>query len=373
MYVLRLPVVATLLALSLTTSKAEVGKITEQTGPTEIQRLREVIPGSLTVGLEMKDAIVTANARAGITFRDNTRVQMTEQSKLIIDTFVYDPAASDAGKLSMKAAFGTVKYASGQIARSNPQEVKIETPTASIGVRGTDFTMTVDELGRSLIILLPSCPTGFRSVERDCVTGKIIVTTDMGEEILDRPFQSTVTTSREKNPSKSVILKLDPSDISNMLILTPPKVEEQQTKVMQKQVKTALDINYLDQNFLDTSGMLDNMLAYTVLDVNRLNTNFLFNMLDLLNQILLDNALDEFSKTGNMLPNYTKINKVLGLQYAVDGDTLMLYKESPISDYVELRFNKYRDGTLNLTQNSIALTQKINRGSSTNITIKQGQ
>ena len=142
---------------------------------------------------------------------------------------------------------------------------------------------------------------------------------------------------------------------------------------MQKQVKTALDINYLDQNFLDTSGMLDNMLAYTVLDVNRLNTNFLFNMLDLLNQILLDNALDEFSKTGNMLPNYTKINKVLGLQYAVDGDTLMLYKESPISDYVELRFNKYRDGTLNLTQNSIALTQKINRGSSTNITIKQGQ
>ena len=369
---LRLPVVAILLVLSLTTSKAEIGKITEQTGPTEIQRLREVIPSALAVGLEMKDVVVTANARAGITFKDDTRVQMTEQSKLVIDTFVYDPTASDAGKLSMKAAFGTVRYASGQIAKANPQEVKIDTPTASIGVRGTDFTMTVDELGRSLIILLPSCPTGFKNIDKDCTTGKIIVTTDMGEEILDRPFQSTVTSSREKNPSKSVILKLDPSEINNMLILTPPKVEEQTKIIGPKQQKTALDINYLDQNFLDTSGMLDSMLTYTVLDSNRLDTSFLFNMLDLLNQILLDNALDEFAKTGNMLPNYTKVNKVLGLRYSVDGDTLVLYKESPISDYVELRFNKYRDGTLNLSQNSMALTQKINKGSSTTITIKQG-
>ena len=52
---------------------------------------------------------------------------------------------------------GTVRYASGQIAKANPQQVGIQTPTATIAVRGTDFSMTVDEVGQSLVMLVPSC------------------------------------------------------------------------------------------------------------------------------------------------------------------------------------------------------------------------
>ena len=85
-----------------------------------------------------------------------TRVDVTEHSKLVIDEFVYDPNKK-TGKLSLKASLGTVRYASGQIAKNNPTSIKITTPTATIGVRGTDFSMTVDELGSSTIILLPSC------------------------------------------------------------------------------------------------------------------------------------------------------------------------------------------------------------------------
>ena len=60
------------------------------------------------------------------------------------------------GSLSLKATLGTVDM-SGQIAKNSKQNVKISTPTATIAVRGTDFAMTIDEIGGSTIVLLPSC------------------------------------------------------------------------------------------------------------------------------------------------------------------------------------------------------------------------
>jgi len=365
-------VVVILLTSSLTISKADVGKITEQTGPTEIQRNKESIPAALQSPIEMNDSVVTANARVGITFKDDTKVQITEQSKLLIDSFVFDPAKSDAGKVSMKAVFGSVRYASGAIAHANPENVKIETPTATIGVRGTDFTMTVDELGRSLIILLPSCPVGYKNIEKDCKTGAINVHTDGGDVYMNKPFQATLAVAKEKNPSKPVILKLDPADISNMLILTPPK-EVVKEVVIESKPKTALDINFLDQKFLDTTGMLDNELNYTGLDVNRLDTNFLVNMIDVLNQILLQNMLDAFNATGNMLPNYQKAAQPLGLKYTLDGDKLILYKENPTGDFAQVTLNKNNSNiVLNLDQGDNKIQQQVNKGGTTVINIKQG-
>ena len=104
------------------------------------------------------DIVKTGNGKTGIEFLDETRVDVTQHSKLIIDEFVYDPN-TQTGALSLKASLGTVRYASGQIAKNSKQNVKISTPTATIAVRGTDFAMTIDELGSSTIILLPSCNT----------------------------------------------------------------------------------------------------------------------------------------------------------------------------------------------------------------------
>ena len=106
----------------------------------------------------MQDTVKTGNGTTAIKFLDDTRVDVTKHSKLIIDEFVYDPNTQTGG-LTLKAALGTVKYASGQIAKTSKQNIKIQTPTATIGVRGTDFTMTIDEVGSSTIILLPSCDT----------------------------------------------------------------------------------------------------------------------------------------------------------------------------------------------------------------------
>ena len=60
-----------------------------------------------------------------------------------------------------------MRYASGQIAKKYKQNVKIRTPSATIGVRGTDFMMTVDEFGGSMITLLPSCNTGSNAFWRN--------------------------------------------------------------------------------------------------------------------------------------------------------------------------------------------------------------
>jgi hypothetical protein len=145
------------LAIVATSCEASVGTITEQVNsPPQIQRAKSTLTGAKGTGVEMADSINTKQGKIGIVFADDTKVQVNENSKLVIDEFVYDPKNKDSGKLALNMASGTVRYASGAIAHNNPNKVAINTPTATVAVRGTDFTATVDELGESTIILLPS-------------------------------------------------------------------------------------------------------------------------------------------------------------------------------------------------------------------------
>jgi hypothetical protein len=206
-----------------------VGKLTEVTGPTQVSRASTKIEGKVDVGIEIDDTIETLKSRVGITFEDGTRVQCTEFSKLVIDTFVYDPS-SGKGKLAMKATMGTVRYASGLIAKNNKEEVKVKTPTASISVRGTDFSMTVDELGRSLVILLPSQPQFGPSV-----VGQITVSNGLGTVVLTKAYQATFVASSSVVPSSPVLLNFDDeSKVNNMLLIDTPKNVTQAAKEAKK-------------------------------------------------------------------------------------------------------------------------------------------
>lgn len=312
----------------------------------------------------MNDVITTANAKAGITFKDDTKVQITEQSKLVIDTFVYD-GEKKTGKLGIKMALGTIKYASGQIAKNDPQQVVVETPTATIGVRGTDFSGTVDETGRSTIILLPSCPAGWKNIERDCVTGRISVTTVMGTILLTKPFEAVVVNTSIAQP-KSAILNLSLDQINNMLIVTPPKeIKEEKTKQVTK------GFNFLDEDFFEKDLLKFDALDKNALDKptglerNYLETDFLLNYLDISTNQLLSNELDQFN---GLLPKY---DKTTGLKYTVDDNTLTLYRETA-SSYFELRVDTTRSLTVNINQDSLApIKQIVNGPGSTTITINQ--
>lgn len=203
---------------------AEIGSVVDLTGTAVIKRGKETI--SVTKGTQVKtnDKVETKNGVVNIKFNDNTSVKVTENSALVIDDFVYDPKNTAGGKLNLKAAAGTVRYVSGNIAHNNPNSVKINTPTAAIAVRGTDFVMAVDETGKSLIMLMPTC-----EIEQNinlkgliCGSGKIDV--DSGNTIitLDKPYQATIIETAANPPSPPVIVNLSNTPIGNNLIIRPP-------------------------------------------------------------------------------------------------------------------------------------------------------
>lgn len=217
------------------------------------------------------DTVQTGAGVVGIAFDDNTKVRVTENSKLVIDDFVYDPKNKSAGKLALKVAVGTVRYASGNIAHENSKNVAINTPTATVAVRGTAFSMTVDEVGQSLIILLPN---------KDGTVGMIDVMTAMGTVTLNQAFQATMTTSSEVKPMKPVLLSLNESMIDNMLIVKPPKEILQKLQEEINNSGSALDFNALDQNALNVVVFKDAWAGYDELNINDLDISYLTNALD---------------------------------------------------------------------------------------------
>jgi len=358
----RLLLVLVTILISTAITNAGVGTVTEQSGPTEIKRDKQVIPSAISSAVEMDDTITTANAVAGITFEDQTQVHITEQSKLVIDTFVYDPNKS-TGKLAIKITLGTVKYTSGQIAKNNPQQVAVETPTATIGVRGTDFSSTVDELGRSTIVLLPSCPEGWKNIERDCTVGKIVVSTDAGELWLTKAFESTSVESRENPPSKSAILDLSLNQINNMLIVSPPKGLKK-IEVTTQATKTALDTDLLSIDFLEYKELETNYLISDRLSINFLDVNLFEDSLTIQTNQLLQSELQEY---GTLLPKY---DKNTGLNYIVENDNVMLYRQN-VNHYAEINVSSTSSLTYDLTQDNINVKQIINNPGTTTIYINQ--
>ncbi len=236
-----------LLALLLTfvsPSWAGIGTVSENKGTAcEVERNKKKLPGIKGSDIESMDTYVTGACVSSITFKDDTKVKVTENSRLLIDDFVFDPKASDAGKLALKVGMGTVRYASGQIAKNNPQQVNIKTPTATVAVRGTDFTMTVDETGQSLVMLVPSCKDEkdvkqFELDEQRCKVGSIIVSTDAGSVTLDKAFEATYVMSASVNPTTPVVVNTIESKIGNNLILVKP---QEVVQALKEQAKTKRD------------------------------------------------------------------------------------------------------------------------------------
>lgn len=359
-----------LLLSILPTAKAAIGTITEQQAAVpSIQRLKATLPGTKGTGVEMLDQIKTSAGKVGIKFQDDTQVQINENSKLVIDEFVYDPKNKDASKLALNMASGTVRYASGAIAKNNPSKVAINTPTATIAVRGTDFSATVDELGRSTVILLPSCREGFKSVDRDCKVGIIDVITDAGTVTLDQAFQATQVDSRSQAPSKPVILKLTEDAISNLLILSPPT---QLASSSESQKTRAAGFNLLDQDFLKENQLVNVLdrqqkeIFKDTLSHNLLDQSFLLNLLDLINSQLLAQDLLKNAAPG-ILPDYRANTGVVAL---IDDNTVTLIRDTG-SDIQSVTVSKNQNSTIVQQQGSIEIKNRVNAYGTTTITLKQ--
>jgi|TARA_B110000114_G_scaffold56516_1_gene60052 hypothetical protein len=121
-----------------------------------IGKISNQLNESLTTGskLYFGDSIITeAASSAQVLLMDQTTLTIGESSELVIDEFVYDPQTK-IGKIISSVKIGTVKIITGEISKTNPDNLEIKTPTGSIGARGTEFAVVTESDTKSTVVLL---------------------------------------------------------------------------------------------------------------------------------------------------------------------------------------------------------------------------
>jgi len=276
-------VLVIVLIMTPTLIYGDAGKIDKFNGSGVLERDDDVINGGKGVGVQSMDTAITERGSMRISFVDETLVDLKAHTRLLIDDFVYDPSAGK-GALSLRTTLGTVRYASGQIAKRNRRNVSIKTPAATIGVRGTDFIMVVDESGKTMVTLLPSCDVG-----GNCVTGEISVETDVGYVIMNQAFQATMVKSSFNKPLPPRILDLSERDITSLLILRERTPYDEAPPMEGETIENtdALSVDFLDFDALDTDELVDSIADIWNTDLKDAD----FYLDELLNDILDELAL----------------------------------------------------------------------------------
>jgi len=347
-----------------------IGDVILHEGNAVIERTDgEDVDSKVDLDIFSYDTIKTGKGKVAIEFIDETRVDVTQHSKLIIDEFVYDPNTK-TGSLSLKSVLGTVRYASGQIAKTSPTSVQIKTPTATIGVRGTDFTMTVDEIGSSTIILLPSCDTN-----GNCFVGEISVESDAGMVILNQAFQATVVDTSGSLPLKPVILDLEENLINNLLIISKPReIAEAIATVELNKVATALDIDFLKFDELEKDYLAEiEDDAVSLLDTDFLDQNFLGDILEQLNIQLALQMRSEFDKKTSAYEFKLGKDKETGITILNEDPNWYWHREGASGSVIELRLEQANSYMMNIQMGDFEIIDFELGGTESVINIIQSQ
>ena len=341
---------------------ASIGDISELTGTAEVIR-DEPYGAVLNFDIQQMDDVRTSTGRVAITFLDDSIVKLTEHSKLVITKYVFDPDPTK-GEMAMRFANGTARFISSKLGKIDKKNIRLSTPTADIAIRGTDFTCTVDELGRSLIILLPDA-NGISS-------GEILVTTATGTVTLNKPYQATTVEVWENNPSKPVILDLTLDIIDNMLIVSPPDESELSTETSTASVADSgaiLDIDYLEFNDLEIDYLAEDALEFTELDINFLDVNFFEDLLAIIEEI---DQLDSDNLSTGTLVQGTEIGQDLETQIItlLQGDAIAFQRK--VVQNAQLTVDASQGYTIILIQDGKYQQIVVNGGGNSTITITQG-
>ena len=121
------------------------GQIKVVSGEAFIVRGSELIPAQAGQTVFQADSLRTgANGRIGVSLKDDTRLSLGPASEARLDRFQFAPAEGQIG-LVLRVARGIVTYISGRIAKLAPESIRLETPAAIVGVRGTTLALRVAE------------------------------------------------------------------------------------------------------------------------------------------------------------------------------------------------------------------------------------
>jgi hypothetical protein len=138
-------VLAAALGLSLPALAADIGLVKVAKGTVTLQRGSDRLPVAVGSSVHLSDVIVTgADGSAGITFSDNSLVSVGPNSVFAIDKYKFD-TTTHAGEFEGNLRQGRLAAVSGKMVKQSPESMKIRTPSAIMGVRGTEFVVQVDE------------------------------------------------------------------------------------------------------------------------------------------------------------------------------------------------------------------------------------
>jgi hypothetical protein len=122
---------------------AAAGRIKVVSGSAFVVRTGATVPAQVGLVVFEADRLTTgADGRLGITLQDDTRLSLGPDSEIRLDQFAFAPSEGRIG-LMLNIVRGVVAYVSGRIAKISPDAVRLETPVAIVGVRGTTLAFHV--------------------------------------------------------------------------------------------------------------------------------------------------------------------------------------------------------------------------------------
>jgi FecR protein len=159
---------------------AAVGKVSDVDGTTEIVSGGASTAAAKGAAVRMNDELNTgADGRLQVTFRDNTVLTLSENARVVIDRYVYDPEQG-VGDVLLTTTQGAFRFATGKMKELTEKTITVETPVAQVGVRGTEFWGgPVD--GEYSVLLL---------------AGEVNVRNQAGTVVLNKPGFATMIRSR---------------------------------------------------------------------------------------------------------------------------------------------------------------------------------
>lgn len=123
----------------------DVGQVKVAKGTVHVERDGKRLPAEVGMPIRQSDTLITgADGSAGVTFSDNSLLSTGPNSVLVVDRYTFD-TTTHAGAFDTSLKKGTLAVVSGKMVKQSPGAMRVRTPAAIMGVRGTEFVVQVDE------------------------------------------------------------------------------------------------------------------------------------------------------------------------------------------------------------------------------------
>jgi hypothetical protein len=137
------PTALIVLCVATVAGAAEIGQIKISRGQVTVEREGRVLPAPVGTRLQTADIVKTGtDASVGITMDDDSLLSAGPNSTLSLDRYSFEPT-TNRGRFDASLNKGTLAVISGRIAKESPDAMTVRTPTAVLGVRGTQFAVSV--------------------------------------------------------------------------------------------------------------------------------------------------------------------------------------------------------------------------------------